>query len=154
MAKIPRIKTTDYVIPSADGQAVLVGRGAAWTIQKPKSGVIVRPLPAVQNLFTWTPDNKGVVFTGRDGQAKYLGIDGSATSSYIPTAVTDLYEISWLPDGSILYAVRGKDGKLSFSVKRSGEDAKFMGIIPTANDFSASVLSDKPGVARAPEQCK
>jgi hypothetical protein len=68
--------------------------------------------------------------------------------------VTDLYEIRWLPDGTILYAVRGKDGKLSFSVKGSGEDAKFMGIIPTVIDFSASILSDKPGVAKAPEQCK
>jgi hypothetical protein len=149
--KLPKIKATDYVIPAGDGVAMLVGRGSTWTIQNVKSGAIIQTLPSVQNLFTWTPDSKGIIYTDRAGAAKYLGTDGSTKSAYLPQ-VNDLYEVDWLSDGTIAYVVRGKDGKYNLSIKRSGQDAQPLGVTPSVIGFGGWAL-DEAGLALAPAQC-
>ena len=136
IGRLTKLKANEYAIPDSDGVNVLVGRATTWSIQEIKSGKVLRPLPALNLLFGWTPDGKGVIYNNKANEAKYLGIDGGTTSDYLPT-VTDLYDIQWMADGTILYSARGKDGKLSFSVKRKGEDAKFMGIIASTEAFSA-----------------
>ncbi len=88
----------------------------------------------------------------QDTERKYLGIDGSTKSAYVP-AVNDLYEIEWLNDGTIAYVVRGKDSKLNLSTKRSGEDPWFMGIVPSVVDFGGWSLVEA-GIALTPGQCK
>ncbi len=153
IGRLTKLKANEYAIPDSDGATVLVGRATTWSIQEIKSGKVLRQLPALNLLFGWTPDGKGVIYNNKANEAKYLGIDGGATSDYLPT-VTDLYDIQWTADGTILYSARGKDGKLSFSVKRKREDTKFMGIIASTEAFSARLLSDNPPAAQAPEACK
>jgi hypothetical protein len=151
--KLPRVRPTDYVIPSGDGEYVLVGRGAVWTIQSVRSGKLLQTLPPVQYLFGWTPDNRGIVFTSRTAEARYLGVDGKTKSTFVPVA-TDLYDIKWLRDGTAFFSVRGKDGKLSFKMQRPNEAEKFFGIIPTVKAFSAMQMLVKPSLPRAPQACK
>jgi len=153
MGRLTRLRANEYAIPSPDGVNVLVGRATTWSIQEIKTGKVIRPLPALNSLFGWTPDGKGVVYNNRANESKYLGVDGGATSDFLPT-LTDLYDIQWTADGTAFYSARGKDGKLSFSIKRKGEDGKFMGIIATTDAFSARLLPDNPPAAKAPEACK
>jgi hypothetical protein len=151
--KLPRVRPTDYVIPSGDGEYVLVGRGAVWTIQSVRSGKLLQTLPPVQYLFGWTPDNRGIVFTNRAAQASYLGVDGKTKSAFVPVA-TDLYDIKWLRDGTAFFTVRGKDGKLSFKMQRPNESEKFFGLIPTVKAFTAKQMLVKPSLPKAPQACK
>lgn len=153
LGKQARLKPNDYVIPSPDGTAVLAGRGAAWAIQNVKSGTIIQTLPPVQYVFGWVPDGSGVVFTNRTGEIKFLGTDGSPDSDFVPTA-TDVFHITWLTDDTIMYAIKGKDGKLSFKIRRGGEDDKFLGLISTVNAFSGVPISGKAGPASVPQPCK
>ncbi len=154
LGKLTKVKATDYVIPSPSGDAVLLGRGAGWAIQNAKSGTILQTLPAVQFVFSWTPDGKGVVFTNKNAEAKYLGIDGSTTSNFVPANTTDLYDINWLPDGTLFYLIRGKDGKLSFKVRQPGDQDKFLGIVSSVNAYSGWVVTANTAPVQAPSPCK
>jgi hypothetical protein len=107
----------------------------------------------VQYVFGWVPDGSGVVFTNRTGEIKFLGTDGSPDSDFVPTA-TDVFHITWLTDDTIMYAIKGKDGKLSFKIRRGGEDDKFLGLISTVNAFSGVPISGKAGPASVPQPCK
>jgi hypothetical protein len=155
MGKPAKLKPTDYVIASPTGEAVIVGRGASWAIQNVKSGAILQTLPPVQILFGWTLDGKGAVFTGKGGQAQYLGIDGSTSSNLVPADATDLYDIKWLPDGTTFYVVRGKDGKLTFKVRRPGvEQDRFLGVIASVDAYSGRDVPAKTNLVPVPSACK
>lgn len=152
LGKPENVATSDYVIPSPDGKLILLGSGRTWRIQDPGSGEIVQRLPPVRFLFDWTPDSKGVVYTTLEGKASYLGLDGGTSSPLVPRA-DNLFNISWLPDGTILYVAQGADGKYSFSVKRPNGNPAFVGLTNTIYSYSAAVLPGAPGLAKPPEPC-
>jgi hypothetical protein len=153
LGKTPKLAVTDFVISSGDGKALLVFHTGAWTIRDAKTGAIVQTVPPSQLVFGWTPDNKGVLYRDTTGAAKYLGIDGSTDSPYAPN-LTNLFDIKWLADGSSLYVARGKDNKLSFSLKQQGKDPAFLGIVSTVDSYKARILYGKISTAVAPEKCK
>jgi hypothetical protein len=142
----------DYVIPSPDGKYVLLGSGSKWRVQDSTLGEIVRELPPVRFLFDWTPDGKGVVYTGTDGKSAYLGLDGETASPYVPAA-DNLFNITWLPDGTTAYVAQGADGKFSLSIKPPAKDPVFVGLASTIYSYSAALLPASPGLPRAPEPC-
>ncbi len=154
IGKPANVKATDYAIASPDGQTLLLGRGEKWALQSVKSGQVIKALEPVlgPNLFGWTPDGKGVIYTAKTGETKYLGIDGSTASAYLPKT-DNLAGVDWLPDGTILFLVRGKDGKLSFSVQPPGKDPVFMGFLTSSNSFAGAVLPGNPGIPKPPETC-
>ncbi|HRE48185.1 MAG TPA: hypothetical protein PLD47_10710 [Aggregatilineales bacterium] len=150
----PEISADDYVIPSPDGKMLLVGVGSRWRIQNPASGQVIQTLPPVQYLFNWTPDSKGIVYTTPDTRVAYLGINGDSRSDFVPPAADNLYEIQWLADGTVLYAVRGRDEQLSFSVQPPGKAPIFMGLVSTVTAFSAAYLPTAPGLGKVPKACQ
>ncbi len=153
LGPIRNVRQTDYVIPSPTGEAVLSGPRPAWVMRNVKSGAILQSLPPGALPFDWTPDGKGVVFMDRTGAAKYLGIDGSDAYEFMPTDAVGLFDIKWLPDGTVFYVIRGKDGKLSFKVRRPGDEDKFLGIISTVSAYSGWLVPAE-GTAKVPEPCK
>ncbi|HVO42075.1 MAG TPA: SH3 domain-containing protein, partial [Aggregatilineales bacterium] len=152
VAKLPGIKANDYVIPNRDGSTYLVGHGTTWAIRDLK-GKVVQTLPALYYLFDWTPDGKGVIYGLKTGETKFQGVDSSDTQSAFMPDATNLYELKWLADGTILYVAQGSDGKLSFSTQKPGETAKFMGIVNTEYAFAAIQLPKAPDSAVAPVSC-
>ncbi|MBE2195024.1 MAG: hypothetical protein IAE83_12700 [Anaerolinea sp.] len=148
------IEDGEYVIPSPDGKMLLIGLGSTWRIQNPSTGQVVRELPPLQYLFNWTPDSKGVVYTTREAKIAYMGIDGDSVSAYVPPAADNLYEIQWLPDGTTLFAVRGRDGKLSFSVQPTEKEPVFIGLVSTVNAFAGQYFAAAPGLGKVPEVCR
>lgn len=154
MGKPADVKPTDYVIPSPDGKNALVGNNATgWTIQSLEAGSILQTLPSNASIFDWTPDGKGVVFVSSAGKASFLGVDGGNTSSFVP-AINDLFDLRWLPDGTMLYLARGKDEKLTFSIQKPGKDPVFMGIVGTTSDYRAALFEGTPTAAKPLEACK
>jgi hypothetical protein len=150
---LPNVDPAEYVIPAPDGEHILLGAGSGWRIQLPKTGEVVNDLPPLQYLFNWTPDSKGVVFTNRDASIGYLGTDGATESPFVPPAANNLFEIRWLPNGTTLYAVRGSDGRLSFSVQVAGQESVFVGIPASVYAFDGQLYSKAPGFGKAPQAC-
>jgi hypothetical protein len=153
LGRPPGLTALDYVIPSGDGKTMLVGRQTVWTIRDTQTGDNIQTLPPVNVLFGWTPDYKGVVFRNQKLETAYLGIDGSTSSPLVPT-LTSLSDIKWLPNGTTMYVVLGKDKKLSFSIQLTGKDPTFLSIIPNVDAYAARVLATKPGAALPPLACK
>jgi len=146
------VKADEYVIPSPDGKHLLLGSGRNWRIQDIE-GKVLQQANGLRFLFNWTPDSKGIVYSVQNGgTAAYLGIDGTKTSDFLPKA-DNLFDINWLSDGTILYTVQGKDGKLSFSVKRQGSDAVFLGLINTVSAYSAATFKNPPPAGVVPQAC-
>ena len=132
---------------------MLVGRQTVWTIRDTQTGDTLQTLPPVNLLFGWSPDYKGAVFRNQKLETAYLGIDGSTDSSLVPK-LTSLSDIKWLPNGTTMYTVLGKDKKLSFSIQLSGKDPAFLSIVPNVDAYAGRALATKPGAALPPLACK
>jgi hypothetical protein len=152
IARLSGVKAADYVIPNRDGKSYLIGHGVTWTVRDLKG----KELLTFQNLryiFDWTPDGKGVVYSDKDGATKYAGLDPNDTmSKYVPDA-TNLYELKWLADGTLLYVAQGKDGKLSFSTQKPGDKPAFMGLVNTEYSFAALELAAAPDKGDPLQSC-
>jgi len=150
---VANVKPSETAIPSPDGTTLLVGRGESWRLQD-VAGKVLQTLPPAAQVFGWTPDGRGVAFTSKEGKAGYLGVDGVTQSGFVPKEADNLFRISWLADGTILYVVRGSDEKLTFSTQRSGSDPVYIGILSNANAYSVRLFGAVPGLATPPQPCR
>lgn len=149
VSNIPR---NARVIPSPNGLWLLVKVGEQWRIQA-RDGKIAQRLPAESEPFGWTPDSAGVAFRTAEGKTGFLGTDGKTESPYVPL-VDNLSTLSWLPDGTALYAVRGFDGRLTLSGKPLDGQAFYIGIVANELAYSAALFNAAPNAARPPRPCE
>jgi hypothetical protein len=140
------------VIPAPNGLALLVKAGETWRIQT-RDGAIKQKLPSDSAIFGWTPDSAGVAFRAADGKAGFIGTEGETESPYVPM-VDNLFTLSWLPDGTALYTVRGFDGKLTLNAQPLGAQPFYIGIVAGEFAFSAATFNAAPGLARPPRPCE
>ena len=94
-----------------------------------------------------------MVYATKDGGVTYQGLDSTDTQSpYVPNA-TNIDDLKWLGDGTILYIVQGKDNKFNFSVQAPGGTAKFMGLLNTDYSYAAIQLTTTPDKATPIASC-
>lgn len=149
---LPNIPPNAEVIPSPNGLWLLVRTGETWRIQD-REGQVLQTLPPGSTPFGWTPDSAGIGFRTDQGKAGFLGVAGEAESSYMPS-VDNLFTLTWLPDGTALYTVRGADGKLTLSAQPLNGQPFYIGIVAGEFAFSAAVFNAAPGLARPPRPCE
>ncbi len=140
------------VIPAPNGLWLLVKDKQTWRIQA-RDGQIAQRLPEARQIFGWTPDSAGVAFSTADGQTRFLGVDGETESAYVPSAA-NLTSLTWLPNGTALYTVRGIDGRLTLNAQPLDGQPFYIGIVANELAFSAATFNAPPGLARPPRPCE
>ena len=98
-----------------------------WRIYALATGAIEGRFPADFFGITWTPDSRGFIarrssnVPGEDGFA-YYGLDGGTASPYLP-GWPGLIELSYLPDGTILFRQMSSTSQSQVAVQRPGQPA-------------------------------
>lgn len=140
------------VIPAPNGLWLLVRAGKTWRIQG-RDGEVAQTLPEESAPFGWTPDSAGVAFRTTEGKAAFLGVAGETESPYVPM-VENLFTLTWLPDGTALYTVRGIDGKLTLNGQPLNAQPFYIGIVANEFAYSAATFNAAPSLARPPRPCE
>jgi hypothetical protein len=150
----PNIAAGEYVIPSPDGEKLLLGRGGNWRIQAAATGTVLARLPAIEYLFDWTPDSQGAVYSTPASVAAFIGVDGGTTSKFLPAGVRGLYGVRWLADGSTLYLVQRADGTFGLGLQQPGQTPALIGDVAGTEAYSGSILFAAPPTIKPPQACQ
>lgn len=149
----PNIAQGEYVIPSPDGLKLMLGRGRTWRLQDVATGNLLATVPPIEYLFDWTPDSKGAIYTSQASVASFIGIDGSTTSSFLPSGIEHLYGIRWLADGTLLYLVEKAEGQYQIGIQQPSQQQVILGDITGTDAVSGAVLPGAPADAKLPQGC-